>query len=347
MKQSRSRFAALPFIFTALALCATPAFAQQDEDIRPGVWMKPLSVYLPSLAEGPGDTAVYVLEGRESGGCVFVCGGTHGNEIAGVVAAVLLAERAEVLRGRLILLPRANRPAALYPDPEKPGPPFIHVPTPNGERRFAYGSRLTRPEDEGSPPLAGREAGNLDRAYPGEAKGGLTSRLAYAISRLIEVERVDLAFDLHESDPESKLSRMIIANPKNVDLAAMAVLRLEERGLKMGVDSSAAEPRGLSHREWGDRTDAKAFLIETPNPAQSSPPRGRDPFDDPALPLGRRVALQLAAIAEIISAYNEAAPVESRISISGIPRPEDIETMGLGAFLGKDPLFTRGLGIDE
>ena len=207
--------------------------------------------------------------------------------------------------------------------------------------------RLTRPEDEGSPPLAGREAGNLDRAYPGEATGGLTSRIAYAISHLIEVERVDLAFDLHESDPESKLSWMIIANPKNVDLAAMAVLRLEERGLRMGVDSSAGEPRGLSHREWGDRTEAKAFLIETPNPAQSSLTRRGDPVDDPALPLGRRVALQLAAIAETIAAYNETAPAESRISIGGIPTPEEIEAMGLGAFMEKGPLFPRSLSIDE
>lgn len=304
-----------------------------------------LSAYLPSLAEGPGDTPVYVVEGAEPGGTVLVCAGTHGNEIAGVVAAAILAERAEMQKGRLLVLPRANRSAATYTDPDRPGPAQIRIATSSGDRLFAFGARRTRPEDEGAPDpatylhpdskqaQAGQEIRNLDRTYPGDPKGGLTARVAFAIFRLLESEKVDIAFDLHESAPESKLAWIIVANPKNVDMAAMAALGLEERGVRMAVDASAAEPRGLSHREWGDRTNAKAFLIETPNPAQVNPPSKRDPATDPELPLGRRVAAQLAAVAEIIAAYNDEAPEESRIVLRNIPSPGDIDAKGLGAFL--------------
>ncbi|MBL8968481.1 MAG: succinylglutamate desuccinylase/aspartoacylase family protein [Spirochaetaceae bacterium] len=304
-----------------------------------------LSNYLPSLAGGPGDSPVYVVEGRKPGGTFFVCAGTHGNEIAGVVSAAILAERAELSAGRLIVLPRANRSAATYPDPERPGPPAILIPTPRGERRFAYGARRTNPADEGRPdpavylhpdsshPQDGAEARNLDRSYPGSPDGGLTARVAFAIQRLLEVEGVAVALDLHEANPESKLAWNIIANPKNVDLAAMAVLLLEEEGLRMAVDASAEEPRGLSHREWGDRTKALAFLVETPNPGQLYPPRTGDPFADPELPLGRRVAAQLAVIRALLAAYNEAAPEGERILLEALPSRAEIEAGGLGALL--------------
>jgi len=304
-----------------------------------------LSDYLPSLAGGPGDTPVFIIEGRKPGATLFVCAGTHGNEIAGVVAAAILAERVEVDQGRLIVLPRANRSAASYPDPDKPGPSSISIGTAKGERVFLYGARRTRPEDEGRPDTSlflypgskltqnGNEARNLDRNYPGKPDGGLTSRVAFAISALIEKEGVDVAFDLHESDPESKLAWIIVANPKNIDCAAMAVLDLESSGIRMAVDASAAEPRGLSHREWGDGSKAMAFLVETPNPAQAAPPLSGDAVNDPERPLSRRVSVQLATVAAIVSACNEGLPEESRIVLEGIPSPGEITASGLGAFL--------------
>jgi len=348
-------------IFAAYAGCATSAGAQENKksparteanrimfgELNPvlaNTAVKMLSDYLPSLAGGPGDSPVYIIEGAQPGGTAFICAGTHGNEIAGVVAAVLLAERAKVFRGRVIVLPRANRSAASYPDPERPGPPSIRIATPGGERIFAYGARRTWPGDEGRTdppsythpdsklPLDGSEVRNLDRTYPGSAEGGLTARIAYAIVRVLEVENVDIAFDLHEANPESKLAWIIVANPKNVDIAAMAALGLEEHGVRMALDTSAEEPRGLSHREWGDRTKAKAFLIETPNPAQVYPPLSGDPANDPILPLGRRVAVQLSSIAEIIAAYNDEVSSGYRIMIDNIPTPEEIGALGLGAF---------------
>jgi len=334
---------------SSLVACASAApRASLNAEARPAegrAERRMLSAYLPSLAGGPGDTPVYVLEGKAPGGTLFVCAGTHGNEIAGVVAAAILAERAELAAGRLIVLPRANRSAATYADPERPGPPHVAIPTPRGERIFAYGARRTSPADEGRPdpavyhhpdsksPQDGAELRNLDRSYPGSASGGLTARVAFAIQRLIEVEGVTVAFDLHEANPESKLAWNIIANPKNVDLAALAVLDLEEAGIRMAVDVSAEEPRGLSHREWGDRTKALAFLVETPNPGQLYPPQKGDPSADPKLPLARRVAVQLATLRAVLAAYNEEAPAGQGIELGGIPAAAAIEAGGLGALL--------------
>lgn len=354
------RTAVYAFLLASLMLYAGPAAGAQGRQAAGGgtpvfirevfppagrVTEKWLSEYLPALEGGPGDTPVYFIEGSQPGGTVFICAGTHGNEISGVIAAAIFAEKARLSQGRLIVLPRANLSAAGYPDPDKPGPADVRFTTSRGERVFMYGARRTSPEDEGRPdpkefihpgsaiPQAGEEARNLDRNYPGSADGGLTSRVARAIMNLLELEKVDVAFDLHESGPESKLAWLVVANPKNVDPAAMAVLNLDERGIRMAVDVSAGEPRGLSHREWGDLCKAMAFLTETPNPAQVLPPRKGDTVNDPAMPLSRRVSVQLAAVVAIIEACNEALPEDSRVMLAGIPSPEEIAASGLGSFL--------------
>ena len=124
-----------------------PQGAAMIHDVRAGAGVttdRRLSAYLPSLAGTPGDTAVYVFEGKEPGGTAVVLGGTHGNEIAGIMAATLLVERARVVRGRLIVIPHANNSAVSYTDPQRPGPEWIDVTTASGERRFKYGARRTR-----------------------------------------------------------------------------------------------------------------------------------------------------------------------------------------------------------
>ena len=44
------------------------------------------------------DTPVYVLDGAQPGGTIVVLGGTHGDESAGYLAAVVLVERARISR---------------------------------------------------------------------------------------------------------------------------------------------------------------------------------------------------------------------------------------------------------
>jgi len=111
---------------------------------------------------------------------------------------------------------------------------------------------------------------------------------------------------------------MIVANPKNVDLAAEAVLALEAEGLAMKLEESSSEFKGLSHREWGDATAARAFLVETPNPAFLKDRPG-DPVKDAEWPLEERVAIHLETLRAIVEAYNSGVPESRRVVIEGLP----------------------------
>jgi gamma-glutamyltranspeptidase/glutathione hydrolase len=315
-------------------------------DVRPGpgVVTKALSDYLPGLAGTAGETAVYVLEGEAPGGTVFVAGGTHAGEIAGQIAAVGLVERAVVRRGRLVVIPYANNSAITYPDPRRrESPRSFSVRGAGGLRSFKIGARLTGPRHQGEKDPPGEKAPspeyavdnlsrNLDRQYPGRADGNLTQRIAWAITSLIVREKADLAFDLHEAPPGSRLAMMIVANPKNVDLAAEAVLSLESVGLSMKLEQSSPEFRGLSHREWGDATPAKAFLFETPDPAFLKDHPG-DPVIDPEWPLAKRVAIHLEALRAIVQAWNGGAPESRRVVIEGLPSYDDLAKTGLACLL--------------
>jgi len=328
---------------------AGPAF---QHDIKPGPGVattKKLSAYLPGLAGTPGDTDVYVLEGQEPGGTVFVAGGTHANEIAGIMAATVLVEHARVQRGRLIVVPHANNSAVSWTDPKRPGPEWFSISTPGGgERRFKFGARLTRPEHQGAADpakyhhpasteeLEGSEARNLDRSYPGRADGNLTERIAFAIVQVLKTERVDAAFDFHESGPESRLAWMIVANPKNAEQAAMAVLALEAADVAMKLEMSSETFRGLSHREWGDATSAQTYLFETPSPSMVESARAVDPVNDPALPLARRVGVQLASMSAVLDAYNEGAKPGRSVKFIDIPALADVTKAGVGGFLQKN-----------
>jgi hypothetical protein len=336
----------VPLILPGAAQVQIPSARPAVHDVRPGpeVRVKALSDYFPGLARTPGDTAVYILEGSEPGGVAFVAGGTHAGEIAGSLAAIGLVERAKVRRGRLIVVPYANNSAINYPDPKRPGSPkTFNINTTSGVRTFKIGARLTKPEHQGEPDPPGEEAPspeyasdnlsrNLDRQYPGKPDGNLTQRIAYAIVSLITKENVDLAFDLHEAPPGSRLAMMIVANPKNVELAAEAVLALEAKGFAMKLEESSRDFKGLSHREWGDATAARAFLIETPNPAFLKGKPG-DPINDPEWPLVRRVGIHIEILRAIIEAYNTSAPETRRVEIANLPGLDELMESGLGSLL--------------
>ncbi len=332
----------------AVATAAIGGEAAFVHDIRPGggvTAMKKLSDYYAGLAGSPGDTMVYVLEGKEKGGTVFVAGGTHANEIAGIMAATVLVEHARVKQGRLIVVPHANNSAVTYNDPKIHGPQWITLETPGGKRQFKYGSRLTRPDHQGAPdppkfrhPQSGEEqdgieARNLDRAYPGRPNGNLTERIAFGIMRLLGTEGVDVAFDLHESGPESRLAWMVVANPRNVEVAAMAIVNLDAAGIPMKLEPSSQSFRGLSHREWGDATGAQTFLFETPNPGMARDSATADVVNDPKLPLVKRVGVQLSTLMAVLDAHNDEGPAASRIKLEEVPGLPDVTRSGLGAFL--------------
>ena len=238
-----------------------------------------LSDYNPSLAGTPGDTEVLIFEGEEPGGTLLILSGAHPDEASGVVAALLFAENARVTKGRLIIIPFANRSGFTHNLPQEGHPTDYRIATPNGDRVIKYGSRLTNPIHQWPDPtvyvqqvdgqkLAGTESRNLNRAYPGKKDGSLTSRIAYSVMELLKEERVDVAIDLHESSPEYPVNNAIVAHERAMEIAVFASLELSSEGVEIGIEPSTAGLRGLSHREWGDNCDVYAFLLESANPAQ-------------------------------------------------------------------------------
>jgi hypothetical protein len=340
-----------------------PAGEAFHHDIRPGpgvTAVKKLSDYLPSLAGTPGDSDVYVMQGAKPGVTVFVAGGTHGNEISGIMAATVLVEHARVRAGRLIVVPHANNSAVTWTDPKRPGPEWIAIDSPAGRRRFKFGARLTRPDHQGAPDpqeyvhpgatqkLDGTEARNLDRAYPGRADGTLTERMAFAIVQVLRTEDARLAFDLHEAPPDSQLAWTIVAHPKGIDAAALAILQLEEDGVEMKLERSPEAFRGLSHREWGDATRARSYLFETPSPSMVAGGKDVDAVDDPTLPLARRVAVHLKCLTAVIDASLQDAPPSGRFQVDDLPRIDEMTRKGLGAYLasGRDGSSSGPIGVE-
>ena len=136
----------LPAFFAQVAV---PSGAPAVHDIRPGPGVtatKMLSAYAPGLANTPGDTTVYVLEGQEPGATVFVAGGTHGNEIAGIMAAIVLVEHARVQQGPPDRRAAREQLGHHRRGPRAPGPAVHHAD--DGQRRAAVSLRL--PPHEGS-----------------------------------------------------------------------------------------------------------------------------------------------------------------------------------------------------
>jgi hypothetical protein len=359
-----------------LALAAALVFAGRsflgmhaDEPVHPGPGLsekKPLSAYLPSLEGTRGDTEVFFYRGRKRGGTLLVLGGTHPNEPAGYVTAVLLAENIRVDRGTVIIVPRANRSGFSHSDPQEGNPQRFAIPLPDGGvREFRLGSRLTNPVDQWPDPavyvnpagqeLSGNEVRNLNRCFPGREKGFLTERIAFAIMELIRREGVDIGLDFHESAPEYPVINAIVFHENSAELAALAALDLQAEGFEVRLEASPVNLRGLSHREWGDSAGIKALLLETPNashgrlkgrPSSSLVVDGRDkfyarasrlgrlfvPYGEEGIPLAHRVARHLAALESIVRGLGDLEP-DKAVAVENVPPFAAVRDGGLGGFL--------------
>jgi len=334
-----------------------------------GFIKKQLSDYFDGIKGTPADTAVYLQEGSEPGGTVLILGGTHANEPAGVIAAVVMLERAVVRRGRLIIIPFANMMARSHTFPQDAHPQTFSFETTGGNKRtFRYGSRTTNPVYEWPNPdiyihpasgqtMAGMERSNLNRAHPGVADGGITERLAFGFMQLIKAEKVDLAVDLHEASPEYPVVEAMVAHENAMELAAMVAMELEFEGIPIRLEPSPANLHGLNHREWGDNTDVLALLLETSNPSAG---RFRGKTDEALILTGADKAYQKAAgLGRLYVTYeggNE--PIAERVArhvttvklladnleyvregkgvvIEGLPGFQELSDQGVGAFLSE------------
>ncbi|MCF8435602.1 MAG: hypothetical protein K9G57_02055 [Ignavibacteriales bacterium] len=330
--------------------------------------IRKLSQYNPNLKDGPADTDIYYFRGSGDGGSMLVLGGTHPNEPSGFIAALILTENIIPLNGDVYIIPQTCLSGFSCTDPMEAQPMKFSFKDSNEARSFRFGSRVSNPLHQWPDPLvyshypsgqklSGFETRNLNRAYPGKAEGNITEMTAFAIVQLIKSENINVAIDLHEAAPEIPIINALVYHEKGEDIALNAVFNLEFEGLKYSPERSPVNFHGLSHREWGDNTNAYAFLMETCNPIQgrlrgitnesliiegnsdtyfSAKQSGalRLEYLDEGVPLKLRVGRHIVGINSIIDVYNENNPDES-IIISGFPSFEDIIEKGLNFYLLK------------
>ncbi|BAS26291.1 succinylglutamate desuccinylase/aspartoacylase family protein [Limnochorda pilosa] len=331
-----------------------------------------LSDYFAPLAGSPGETPVYVLDSGNPGGTVVILGGTHADELAGKLAAVLVVENAVARQGRLLVIPEANASASTHTLPLEGHPQRVFIPLPDGsERTFKLGSRVTNPLHQWPDPivyvhaasgqeLAGSDARNLNRNYPGRPDGSLTEQVAYAIQQLVVQEEADLVIDLHEASPEYPVINTIVAHPRAMDLAAWVALEVQMEGMSLGLEPSPESLRGLIHRELGDQTSALVVLMESANPAQGRLRgktdadlvlEGQDPnyvkaarigrlyvpFDEGGHPLSERVARHITGLQSFLrnlGLFGE----DQEVVVEGLPSYAELAGSDLGRFLqGAEP----------
>lgn len=323
-----------------------------------------LSDYFPEIKNKAVDTEIYFFEADKKGGTILILGGTHPNEPAGFLTSVLLLENINVKKGRVIIIPRANKSAFTHASSTEATLFNYSVESNNNKRYFRLGSRNTNPLHQLNSSLyylhpsgqisAAKESRNLNRVYPGRKNGNLTEQLAYAITKLIKRENIDITFDFHEASPEYPVNNAVVAHEKALDTALLSVMKLQMQGINFSAESSPTKFRGLSHRELGDYTETSPFLFETPNPLQGKYrskisekllKTGYDEFYEIAnnlnlihvsynkdgWPLKKRVALQISLFKKIITTYNKNN--KNKIIVENIPDYKKILDQGLANYL--------------
>src|SRR5579875_2880790 len=132
-----------------------------------------------------------VVLGHGEGPTALFISGTHGDEYEGQVALCNLARslRPEAIRGRVILLPAANLPAAVA-------------------------GRRTSPVDDG----------NLNRLYPGDPDGTPSEQIAFYIEHEL-VARADIVVDLHSGGSSLMYVPSALMQQDDQDPARNAKLR--------------------------------------------------------------------------------------------------------------------------
>jgi predicted deacylase len=131
---------------------------------------------------------------RGAGPTILLTAGNHGDEFEGQIVACRIARRLEAadIRGRLIIIPGLNFPAA------------------------QSGSRVS--------PL---DAGNLNRAFPGDPKGTVTQQIAYYVHTVL-MPMADIVVDLHSGGSSLDYLPTAFTNlsgQRDIDSAAIAAMR--------------------------------------------------------------------------------------------------------------------------
>lgn len=236
-----------------------------------------LSEWVPSLKGTFGDTPVFYYDSGVEGGTVLYVGGTHPYEPASSLSAYLMLENIKVEKGRVIIIPQANRSATTTGMLGNAYPPYYSVEAEWGTAKFKNGDRWANPLDSWPDPftyshypsnlqLTYQDIRNVNRCYPGRENGSLIERVCFGIMEIIRNEKVDMAIDAHEAAVMYPVVETYVAHDRALDMAMMASMSLSADRFYMKCEASPKTLRGLSHREWGDFSDTLAVLMETPQP---------------------------------------------------------------------------------
>jgi predicted deacylase len=340
---------------------------QEQVVIGDQVKVRKLGDYFDGIRGTFNDCNVYFIEGTEPGATMMVLGGSHPEEPAGRLTALLMVENAHLAKGRLIVVLSANRSGTSVTRPGAAYPQLYTIPTTWGGQQFRMGDRWSNPLDQWPDPevyihypsrqnLAYMDIRNLNRAWPGRANGTLTERTTFAFMNLIRQEKVDVVIDMHEAELQYPVINTIVTHEKGQDLATMASMTLTDfEGFAIGTEFSPKNLHGLSHREIGDHSDAISLLLEAPEPfldatrgitGEKQLLDGQDafvvkagkhgllyaPIDDKGWPIATRVGRHTSTVLQIMQSWNEFHP-EKMIVCEGVPKYKDLIERGVGAFL--------------
>lgn len=192
-----------------------------------------------------------------------------------IISAYTLLENIHVQKGRVIIIPQANRSGTTTGMLGNAYPSYYELDTDWGTVKFKNGDRWANPLDSWPDPftyihypsnvaLTYQDIRNVNRCYPGRPDGSLIERVCYAIMEIIRNEGVDIAIDAHEAAVMYPVVETYVAHDRALDIAMMASMSLSAEKFYMKCEASPKNLRGLSHREWGDFSDTLAVLMETP-----------------------------------------------------------------------------------
>jgi hypothetical protein len=330
----------------------------------------PLSSYFGGIRGTMMDVPVFLFDSGRPGGSALILAGTHPYEPASPVMAYVVMENIQVTRGRVFVIPRANMSASRQGMLGNAYPPFFHVKTPWGEKKYRIGDRETSPLEQWPDPftfvhypstqnLAYQDSRNINRTFPGRPDGNLTERTSYAISELIRREKIDMTIDVHEASMGYPVVSTYVCHQRAEEMCMMAAMVLSAEQFPMKTETSPKSLRGLTHREVGDFTESFAVLMETPEPfidkfvgpmTEDLMLTGRDEFMQTAAKRGLlyadydiktgstldyRVGRHLAGAAEVIKQMGEFYPAK-KLGVTW-PTYADVMKNGVGFYL-HDPV---------
>ena len=158
-------------------------------------------IEVPSGVDSATRIPITVYRGRETGPTLALVAGTHGAEVAPIIALQRLRNEldAAAIRGTLILVHVANLPSYL--------------------NRTVYRGPWDRK--------------NLNRVYPGRADGTVSDRIAFTITREV-IDKSDYLVDMHAGDGNESLRPYTYWNKLGLDARVDSLAR--EMALAWGND---------------------------------------------------------------------------------------------------------------